>query len=72
MVLTFRQLITFSISFSYAGLDLDIVVLGRVKETYHYLHQSFYSMVLQLPDGNENMNLILTSFYFIKEIKMIR
>lgn len=72
MALTFRQLITFSISFSYTGLDLDIVVLGRVKETSHYFHQSFYSMILKLPDGNENVNLILTSFYFIMEIKMIR
>lgn len=72
MALTFRQLITFSISFSYTGLDLDIVVLRRVKETSHYFHQSFYSMVLKLPDGNESVNLILTSFHFSMEIKVIR
>jgi len=64
--------LTFLFPFPYIiGLDLDIVVvLGRVKETSHYFHQSFCSMVLNLPSGNENVNLILTSFYFITEIKM--
>lgn len=66
--------LTFLFPFPYIiGLDLDIVVvLGRVKETSHYFHQSFCSMVLNLPNGNENVNLTLTSFYFIMEIKMIR